>query len=120
VRIPHYWIDRARRDERPLTPRSVLRRRTIVRLVLLGVGLAVYGTLMPFGSGATGRLGSANDLYSRLAWHPIVGVDVCANLLVYLPIGLALRLCVRRRPTRPARELLLATLGAVALIATLE
>ncbi len=120
VQAPHYWIDRARRDGRPSTLRSVLRRRTIVRLALLGVGLVVYGALMPFGADATGRLGSVDDLYNHLAWHPVIGVDVCANLLVYIPVGVALRLFVRRRPARPAREILLAALGAVALSATLE
>ena len=120
VQAPHYWIDRARRDDRPSTSWSVLCRRAIVRLVLFGVGLVVYGALMPFGADATGRLASVDDLYRRLAWHPVVGVDVFANVLVYIPVGVALCLFIRRRPTCRAREILLATLGALALSATLE
>ena len=79
----------------------VLRRGTIRRVALLGVCCVVYGTLMPFGMNATTSFALGADGF---AWRSPLGVDVWANLLVYIPIGLFLRLAIRRRRARSGRS----------------
>lgn len=135
---PHYWVDRAGRGERPhaagrgVGPHaagrgerphavwSVLRRRTIVRLALAVVLLVAYGTMMPFGAGAPERLAASGGLLELAAWRPVFGLDACANVLVFVPIGVALRLLLRRPPVHAGREVLAVTLAALVLSLALE
>jgi len=69
----------------------VLRRWTIRLFAILGILAIVYGTLAPFQI-APGRTWSWN-----LRWHPLIPGDAAANVLVYVPIGVFLRLLLRRR-----------------------
>lgn len=85
---------------------SVLGRRTVTLLTLLGIAAIAYGTLAPFHF----------DLHRALNWNPAWlppgPGDSVANILVYIPIGAFLRLLLRRRGSLWLSEALLALLTA--------
>jgi VanZ family protein len=93
---PH---DRAsdRLEVRDFGKPAVLRRSTL-RTICIGVLLlVVYGTLGPLGHGDGAWIGGVD----QWRWMPeqsrTDANDVLTNLLVYIPVGVALRLLVRRR-----------------------
>lgn len=69
----------------------VLQRRTLNILALLGVAVVLYGTLLPF------HVDPHRELSWRLNWHRPSPGDTIANILLYVPIGVFLRLFFRRR-----------------------
>jgi len=84
---------RADRGQRtpPAGKPSVLRRRTIRLLALIGIVGIIYGTLMPF------QVDDSRTWTWHLAWERFVPSDAVANVLVYIPIGIFVRLLLRRR-----------------------
>jgi len=70
---------------------AVLRRRTITLAVILGLAAIFYGTIAPF------EIDGGRSLDWRLAWHAPAAGDTVSNVLIYVPIGVFLRLLVRRR-----------------------
>lgn len=87
----------------------VLRRRTIYLLCLLGVFGILYGSLAPF------QVNRSDLLSWNLLWCPLVPGDAVANVLVYVPMGVCLRLMVRRRGSRRVVEYLSALAMAAAM-----
>lgn len=69
----------------------ILRRRTITTLCLLALAGIVYGTLAPF------RIDPTRAWHWDLGLTPFQPGDAICNVLVYLPVGLLLRLMIRRR-----------------------
>lgn len=79
----------------------IFTRRAVRIVMLLGVLAIVYGTLIPF-SVDTGR-----PLNWTLGFDPPAPGDSTANVMIYIPIGLLLRLIARRRGTSAWREWLI-------------
>lgn len=109
-------------DQRPLIDGAakppVLRRSTIRAACALWLTLVAYGTLGPLGNG-DGRWLSPVDTWCWIPpAHPISYTsynDIFTNVLVYIPVGVALALLVRRRGGVRALELALATALSIAL-----
>lgn len=84
-----------RRPDRPSVGLNakppVLRRRTVTILAVLVVAGVIYGTLVPFNFVRHSELGW------RIPWVSFEPGDAAANVLVYIPLGIALRLVFRRR-----------------------
>jgi len=70
---------------------AVLRRRTVYLLCFLGILGILYGSLAPF------QVDRGRQFGWGLLWHPFIPSDAIANVLVYVPMGVCLRLMVRRR-----------------------
>jgi len=70
---------------------SILGRRTVRLLAFLGIAGIVYGTLMPF------QVEEARTWTWHLEWGRFVPHDAVANVFVYIPIGIFVRLLLRRR-----------------------
>jgi len=93
--------DRVRGDDRlpsaaycvdvPSSKPPIFRRRTTTIIALIGIVLIIYGTLMPF------QIDPQRTLTWKLEWYRPVPGDTVANFLMYIPIGIFLRLMVRRR-----------------------
>jgi VanZ family protein len=83
-------------DPRAAKP-PTLTRRAVRILATISLVIIVYGTVGPIGL----RDGVWLDLDAAWAWLPAWGDtdanDLFTNFVVYLPVGLALRLLVRRR-----------------------
>ncbi|HSW45666.1 MAG TPA: VanZ family protein [Phycisphaerae bacterium] len=69
----------------------VLGRWTIRGFAVLGILGIVYGTLAPF------HIDPSRTWSWNLQWHSLVPGDAAANVLIYLPVGIFLRLLLRRR-----------------------
>ena len=96
----------------------VLRRSTLRMMCAVWLGLVVYGTLGPLGYGEGPWLIPAENWSWMPLAHPVnYGAynDLFTNVLVYVPVGVALALLVRRRGGVRGLELLLATFLAVVL-----
>ncbi|MBU0641274.1 MAG: VanZ family protein [Planctomycetes bacterium] len=93
----------------------ILRRATIQGTCLACLGLIIYGTLGPLRSGQAPWLAAA-DGWRWVPLHlPTDLNDVATNFAVYVPIGIALRLLVRRRGGAGWRDLLLGLTLAIGL-----
>jgi VanZ family protein len=96
----------------------VLRRSTVRLICAVWLGLVVYGTLGPLGYGEGVWL-VAVDSWSWIPPAHAVNYsaynDLFTNVLVYVPVGIALALLVRRRGGVRGLELLLAMVLAVGL-----
>jgi VanZ family protein len=113
--------------EAPVKP-AVLRRSTLRAMCAVWLGLVIYGTLGPLGYRGDERLAREWIVPRWLApadgwrWFP-PGYpvnydrynDIFTNVLVYVPVGIALALLVRRRGGARRLELLLAMSLAVSL-----
>ena len=91
-----------------LSKPPVLRRATIRWVCVVYVGLVVYGTLGPLGHRDAAWLRMPESWQWVPSWQPTDRNDLLTNVLVYIPVGVALRLLVRRRGSSGAAELLLA------------
>lgn len=108
-RIPTQLADRAG-DPQGRAPElgkpAVLARGTVRWLCAGCLALIIYGTLGPLGQGTGPWLTAVSDW----RWIPPQvrsdRNDVITNVLVYVPVGLALRLLVRRRGRAGAPDLL--------------
>jgi VanZ family protein len=96
----------------------VLRRSTLRAICVIWLGLVVYGTLGPLGYGEGVWLAAADNW----RWIPPTYAvnynaynDLFTNVLVYVPVGVALALLIRRRGGARGLELLLAMSLAVSL-----
>lgn len=122
-RLPVQFADRA---DDPLGPPAELGKPPVLNRGTLGwlcagcLALVIYGTLGPLGHGAGPWLTAVSDW----RWIPPQvrsdRNDVLTNLLVYVPVGVALRLLVRRRGRAGAPDLLLGLTLAVLLSYTTE
>jgi len=88
--------DRARAGHRAVGPvhsgkPAVLGRWTVRLFAALGIAGIIYGTLAPF------HIDPGRSWSWNLQWHPLVPGDAIANVLVYVPVGIFLRLLIRRR-----------------------
>lgn len=116
----------------PVKP-AVLRRSTLRAMCIIWLGLVIYGTLGPLGY--PGNEGFAGEWIvprwlapvEDWSWFPPGHVvnydrynDVFTNVLVYVPVGVALALLVRRRGGVRGLELLLAMSLAAGLSYTTE
>ncbi|HOA72885.1 MAG TPA: VanZ family protein [Phycisphaerae bacterium] len=72
----------------------VLRRRTLVILAVLMVAGVIYGTLVPF------QFKPSDTAGWRLTMWPLQPGNALANVLVYVPLGIFVRLVLRRRGSR--------------------
>jgi len=70
---------------------TVLGRRTTYLLVTVGVTILLYVTLYPF------RIAPGRTFHWNLEWIPPMSGDAMANILAYIPLGVVLRLALRRR-----------------------
>jgi VanZ family protein len=106
----HRGDDRAREaaSSSPDKP-PVLRRSTVRIMAAVGIGVVLYGSLMPFG------IAPDRTLDWTLAWQPCNAGDIVANILVYVPLGLCLRLLCRRRGSSRVFEYLASLSLAAAL-----
>jgi hypothetical protein len=86
----------------------VLRRSTVRAVCAACLALIVYGTLGPLGARHGQWLAPPGDWQWIPPSAPTDYNDVFTNLLVYVPVGIALRLLVRRRGGAGAADLLLA------------
>ena len=88
-------------DPRPATPElakpAVLSRATQRWLCLACLAMIVYGTLGPLGPGHGSWLRQPETWRWMPERLPTDANDVFTNLMVYIPVGIALRLLVRRR-----------------------
>lgn len=95
--------------------RAILTRRGQRRLWLLCLGLILYGTVGPVGS-PVGRWIEPGSSWSwRLPWSASDYNDVLTNVVVFLPVGVFLRLLLRRRAAAGWVDLPLAVLLATGL-----
>jgi hypothetical protein len=106
----------------PVKP-PVLRRSTICWMSVLWIGLVLWGTLGPMGLGKKPWIAPIED------WRwipPVVPLshasynDIFTNVLVYLPVGVALGLLMRRRGGFWPGELTVAMILAISLSYTTE
>lgn len=91
-----------RRDDRPMVVRGVakppvLSRRTLCGLCALCLVAVVYGTLGPLGVRGGQWIASAATWRWVPAWQSSDWNDLITNFMVYVPVGIAFRLLVRRR-----------------------
>lgn len=70
---------------------SILGRRTVRTLAFLGIAGIFYGTLIPF------QIEAGREWSWHLHWGDFVPSDAVANVSFYIPIGIFLRLIIRRR-----------------------
>jgi len=99
----------------------ILRRRTIRLAALLGMLFVGYAALMPFGTETDAASAARTHVgEGGFVWRDALRADVWANVAVYVPVGLLIRLLLRRRPARPLRETIAACALAAALSAGLE
>lgn len=119
---------KVKRDEgrRPAFLREAPRWLNYRTIAVAWAGLLVYGSLLPFRfhwgtvyEQAEGWLGAVWLVATSPAWrlpHPASGgfigsawaVDLMINLLLYGPLGIAIRLDLRRRGRSPRAQLLIA------------
>jgi VanZ family protein len=92
----------------PIKP-PVLRRSTLCVMAALVVAGALYGALAPF------KFDFRGQATWRLPLLPLQPGDALANILVYIPVGLLLRLVVRSRGSRWPVECIVALLLALAI-----
>jgi VanZ family protein len=92
----------------------VLRRQTIFVLAMLMIAAVVYGTLVPF------NFRPRQNLDWRLTISGLHAGDALANALVYVPLGVLLRLILRRRGSRWPVECLATVLIATSISYTAE
>ena len=85
-------------NERNYDRPPVLRRRTVSAFAILGIFLILYGTTVPF------QIDPDRSLRWDLGWEPPAPGDTVSNLLIYVPVGVLLRLLVRRRGSSRLRE----------------
>ncbi len=83
-------------DGAPRRP-PVLRRRTQRGAAGVVLALIVWGTNGPLGTDAQPWLTSVDSWHWLPPWAPSDWNDLATNFAVYLPVGLACRLLVRRR-----------------------
>lgn len=96
----------------------VLRRSTLQAICAIWLGLVVYGTLGPLGQRGGPWLAPVDDWCWIPPTYPVsysTYNDMFTNVLVYVPVGVALTLLVRRRGGARGPELLLAMFLAVSL-----
>jgi VanZ family protein len=96
----------------------VLRRSTLRAICAIWLLLVAYGTLGPLGYGEGSWLAPVEDWHWVPPTHAInysAYNDLFTNVLVYVPVGIALALLLRRRGGAHGLELLLAMVLAVAL-----
>jgi glycopeptide antibiotics resistance protein len=86
----------------------VLRRGTLNLLGVCLLAVICYGSLMPF------ELRSGWEWTWQLTLHKPSPTDFVANLMLYLPVGIFLRLFYRRRGTRAPSEITLSLLTILA------
>jgi hypothetical protein len=91
-----------RADDVPLcaageTKPPILRRRTLRTLAVVALVLIVFGTLGPLGTGAQPWLTSVAHWQWSPQPTPTDFNDAVTNFVVYMPVGIAFRLLVRRR-----------------------
>ncbi|RMF83060.1 MAG: hypothetical protein D6744_05420, partial [Planctomycetota bacterium] len=79
---------------------------------LLALALVVYGTVGPVGRGGGPWLAMPDSWSFVPPSQPTNPNDIFTNLVVYLPVGVALRLLLRRRGRAGAADLLAAVLIA--------
>ncbi|MFQ5805265.1 MAG: VanZ family protein [Phycisphaerae bacterium] len=97
---------------------AVLRRSTIRAACVVWLTLVVYGTLGPLGTGDGQWLSPVDEWRWIPPSYPIrlsSYNDVFTNALVYIPVGVALALLVRRRGGTRVLELALAAFLSIAL-----
>lgn len=112
------WGDRATDPRRVVDGRikpAVLSRRAVRLLCLACLGLIVYGTLGPLGLGRRPWIVPPSTWTWTLPLERSDANDLLTNFVVYLPVGIALRLLLRRRGSCGWSDLLLATMAAGAL-----
>lgn len=80
-----------------ITKPPVLRRATLRLMCVACLALVVYGTLGPLGYGQGPWLAPVESWRWLPALHPCDFNDILTNFVVYLPVGIAFRLLVRRR-----------------------
>jgi len=94
----------------------VLRRRTLRWAAVAVLTLIVWGTNGPLGADGRAWLRPVDSWRWSPAWTPSGWDDVATNFVVYLPVGFAFRLLVRRRGRAGWADFTL----AIALSATLS
>lgn len=106
-----------RREESTAIARKppVLKRATLQLSCAAALGLIVYGTLGPLGEGN----GPWLRLPAAWSWLPVASAsdlsDFITNFLVYIPVGIALRLLIRRRGCAGIVEIIPAFVAAMLL-----
>jgi VanZ family protein len=107
--------ERQQWGEEPGRP-PVLRRQLVAALWVVSAAMIAYGTVGPIGLSG----GPWFQMPAHWAWLPSVQDtnynDIFTNFVVYLPLGAAARLTLRRRGRAGARDLL----GAVAFAAAVS
>ena len=76
----------------------VLRRRTLYAMLAFYLAGIVYGTLAPF------QIDPDAVWQWNLPWHRFIPGDTAANVLLYIPLGVLMRLIVRRRGSADGRD----------------
>jgi VanZ family protein len=121
--VGHNQLPRDRHSDQPavidgrIKP-AVLRRSTIGVACAVWLALVIYGTLGSFGHGGGQWLARVDTWHWIPPSHPISYNsynDVFTNVLVYVPVGIALALLLRRRGGVRSFELVLAAFLAIAL-----
>ncbi len=107
--------DERQRDDDGFTKPTVLTRKSVRFASVLSLLLIVYGTLGPLGIALDGWLRMPTSWSWVPAWEPTDRNDVFTNLMVYLPVGLALRLLIRRRGAAGLGDFLAAMFATVLL-----
>lgn len=107
-------------DPRPSHPITAARPALLSRgklrwLCVASLAVIVYGTLGPLGLRGHAWLDFSRPWSFVLTWERSDWNDWVTNLLVYLPVGFALRLLVRRRGFAGMADFVVACIGAAAL-----
>ncbi len=98
-----------------LSKPPVLRRATQQLLCILSLLAITFGTLGPLGHGHGPWLQTVDHWQLVLPLQPTDVNDLITNFIVYVPVGIAFRLLIRRRGRAGFPDLVLATLLSAAL-----
>lgn len=86
----------------------ILRRVTLRRMSVAALAIIIYGTLGPLGLSGGSWLSSNGEATWILLWQHCDKNDIFTNFAVYFPVGMALRLLMRRRGRAGAPDFLAA------------
>ncbi len=88
--------------------RPILRRGTLQGLALVCLAVIIYGTVGPLGVRGRQWIDPLSSWQAIPPWQHSDANDLFTNFLVYIPVGLAFRLLVRRRGRAGMADLVVA------------
>jgi len=92
-------------------------------LAFVWVTLLAYGSLLPFDLALSALFAHPAEGFRSLglsASHSLSHVDLVTNLLLYVPLGVMLRIALRRRGLHPAAQIALGVLAVLLLSGGME